>query len=237
MRKVTITILLAFVLLASSSYGTVGQIWNMNADYSDVLNPNGPWSFHAGYGAGHTWPYPGVLLKLHGEMLPCGDIHTWQREKEGNDDCMVTNFNCMKGQFPEPNAPDGNDILTRNPNVFKFQVPESGTFKITGRLWQIEDDNKQLAYTIAKVGEVLDTGSVPFSGGVTLLGPANAADFNDGNGLVVEAEIGDYISLTIDGFGEDIGIGGGGPYGYSSFIIEQLSETVPYQPGSVHHAS
>ena len=170
------------LLLAGAAYGTIGDVWDSGADYSDVDNPNGAWSYRNAS--------DGSLL-LATTQVWGGTPDAWS-----TDGAMggAWYFWPEVGQFSaEPN----DHFVTAGGLELQWTSPVDGWVQISGSIWGIWSPT---TYEILMNDVSLTTGGAP---GGNL--PANDRTPFGGAALVQLVTIGDLIDFHVLG-------GSGGTY-------------------------
>jgi len=167
-------VILSTFLSAGTTFGVVGDVWDAGADYSDVVNPNGPWSYrHASDSS--------LLLATTQVWDCCPDAWSSDGTMGG------TWYFDPVAQFT---AQSVDDYVTSGNLDLRWTSPVTGTIDITGSIWGIWGATSWEVFL-----NDVSLGNGAASGG----GATAAADHRTPFGLQTLVVAGDIVAFHVNG--------------------------------------
>ncbi|MEL4180729.1 PEP-CTERM sorting domain-containing protein [Roseateles sp. PN1] len=209
-------------VLSGAALGSwAGAIWDLAADWSDTINPNGAWALNQGstpltnipdFTAADTSGIPAqpawAPSNSLGNFLPM-----WMKARATVADSWQVGDVLVHSTGRYNSAGSGFANVT-------WTSPFSGTANVSGALWEIRDIGRANVWTLLHNGTTLATGTLVDGGGHGRINPQTFAF----SSLAVSA--GDVLTLKLDSASAD----GAGELAGVNFKIAQIS-VVP-EPGT-----
>src|SRR4051812_5288675 len=184
---------IALALTAASvvpAHGAVA-VYDLTAQWSDVSNPNGVWSYNSGSG-----PLPSVIRASDPWTTPqksWGDLPGWFRSN---------------GTEQFAHDWQAGDVITHTgTSVIKWTAPIDGLAAVTGAVWPMRDIGRFNRWDILLNGTSLTSGVIGDGDPYSRSAPFNLANGSGGPGAIssISVKTGDTIELQLDRFNSNFG--------------------------------
>ena len=197
-----LVIFLVLFLLCSKS--AIGFAWDAKADWSDVTNPIGPWSYRAS---------DGQLLQVTSAGIG-GSPAGWSL-----DGTNTTTPNLFDDDWAPGGSQGVDEFAGHGPWMVRWTSPENAVIQISGSLWQKFEMDRHMAYKILHNGSIIAQGEVLVNGNDTIIESAGKVTFGP-----IEREVlaGDTIEYVCDGSGSSGNTTS--TFAVASFQIESISQ-------------
>ena len=166
-------------------------VYDLTAQWSDVSNPNGVWSYNSGGG-----PLPSTFRATDPWTTPqksWGDLPGWFRSN---------------GTEQFPHDWQAGDVITHTgTSVIKWTAPIDGLAAVTGAVWPTRDIGRFNQWDILLNGTSLTSGVIGDADPYSRSAPFNLANGSGGPGAIsnLSVKTGDTIELRLDRFNSAFG--------------------------------
>ena len=198
-------VLLVVGALACNALGTIGDIWDLSADWSDAVNPFGAWSVTdpAGTAMNQNVAYADAALYAAGETIwSMNPGNSWMGAMKMDADAGYA-YNTAT------NAYLAGDIVGHAEHQIRWTAQEAGEFRFTGDVWRIRNNAGADALVWSN-----STGAW-----LSLWGSGNIEAGNDRNNSIAYD-----ITLDMDAGEEFVLAIGGSDYVGRNMAVEQVPE-------------
>ena len=196
---------LVWLFLTPLVSGAPGDIWDAKAQWSDLNNPAGPWSYRTTAG--------NLLLRAASSTIGGGPAG-WSADGTANTIPSLFNDNWTPG-----GSHTAAEFAGHGPWLVRWTSPITGNVKITGSFWQKFAPERRLRYRLRQNSfTCLAEGFIPEDAfGNTIIGRAGIVVFTP---LLQHVAAGDTIDLIVDGAAP----GGDGEniFAVAAFKIEEI---------------
>jgi hypothetical protein len=200
-RAILICTLFGFLFVSPSlSTLSAAMVYDLKADWSDVTNPNGPWSYREG---NNVLPHVADWQGLSGDFT--GVQPAWARAQEGNTNLPPW----MKIASPNGLGADWQlgDIVTHSTDGFNgigsglsnviWTSPLNGTIDVSGATWMVRDIGRGNHWDISLNGNLLTEGDIFSGDSFNRSNPFNFAAGSGGGTVLSQIQVfsGDVLRL------------------------------------------
>ncbi|MDH5270869.1 MAG: T9SS type A sorting domain-containing protein [Candidatus Krumholzibacteria bacterium] len=193
---------MACILILVVASPCLASTWDLAADWSDLSNPNGPWTYREGSNAlpgvaawqelGLGFPQPAWAV---GEAAPAEYLPAWFKAVMDPDPVVEWFMGDVVVHTTDPaNGPSQGDA-----NVI-WTSPVAGSVDIAGSAWLTRDIGRAVDWSPLHNGSLLTVGSLYSGDPFTRSSPMNFAAGTGGAGVIagIPVQIGDVIELRLD---------------------------------------
>jgi len=174
-------------------------VFDLQADWSDVSNPNGAWSYNDGGGAiiNHVADYlPGAFLNTQPAWVlaasGAGHIPSWILSTNNVNDWLVGDV--VTHTWDSFNS----GAATADSNV-TWTSPSNGIANISGAVWMAENRGRAVNWSLAINGTAVTGGSLSYDDVYDRASPFSLATGTGGSSVLtgVSVNTGDEIKLSL----------------------------------------